>query len=338
MSEETGIIRREERSLSDAMTAAEIRAQVNRIQEVMKAVMKNGTHYGTVPGCGDKPTLLKPGAEKILSTFHIAVDPQVDSEIRTDDEYTVRIKAAASCGGRELGAAFGEASTMEEKYKWRRAICDEEFNETPEDRRREAFKKYQGKVTRIKQIRTQVSDIANTVLKMAVKRAEVAVCLKVTAASDIFTQDIEDLPEGMVVIEEQGPPPVNMPSRKSEAQPPPATKPADGEQAVPAGNEARGVVSRISKKTTSTGKMRYGVCLQTDAGDQWFNTFSEADAQIAEELSHSLALTLISYKETRYGKDIIAIGKDDERGKTDDAEKSADNNADNNDEIPLPFK
>ena len=48
-----------------ALTAADIRKNVNLIQEVMKNVMKKDVHYGTVPGCGIKPVLLKPGAEKI---------------------------------------------------------------------------------------------------------------------------------------------------------------------------------------------------------------------------------------------------------------------------------
>ena len=35
--------------------------QVQKIQRVMEAVMKEGEHYGVIPGI-DKPTLLKPGA------------------------------------------------------------------------------------------------------------------------------------------------------------------------------------------------------------------------------------------------------------------------------------
>jgi len=60
----------------EQLTAKEVRAQVNLVQEVMKAVMQNGTHYGKIPGCGDKPTLLKPGAEKLASTFRLAINPE----------------------------------------------------------------------------------------------------------------------------------------------------------------------------------------------------------------------------------------------------------------------
>ena len=47
----------------------------------------------------------------------------------------------------------------------------------------------------VDQIRTEPADLANTILKMACKRAMIAMTLNVTAASDIFTQDIEDIPE-----------------------------------------------------------------------------------------------------------------------------------------------
>jgi hypothetical protein len=42
-------------------------------------------------------------------------------------------------------------------------------------------------------VRTEPADLANTVLKMACKRAKMAMVLNVTAASDCFTQDLEDL-------------------------------------------------------------------------------------------------------------------------------------------------
>ena len=76
---------------SQMQTAPEIRAQVNRIQEVMQAVMKDGTHFGTIPGTG-KPSLYKAGSEKILSTFHIGVDPIVE-DLSTPDEARFRVPA-----------------------------------------------------------------------------------------------------------------------------------------------------------------------------------------------------------------------------------------------------
>jgi hypothetical protein len=77
------------------VTVAEMKAQVNRIQEIMHAVMQDGIHYGKVPGCGDKPALLKAGAEKILATFRIAVSPDVE-DLSTPDICRVRVKAVGA--------------------------------------------------------------------------------------------------------------------------------------------------------------------------------------------------------------------------------------------------
>ena len=94
-----------------------------------------------------------------------------------------------------LGFGLGECSSSEEKYCWRKPVCEAEWNETDEDRRREVWKKADGKPYQLKQVRTRPSDVANTVLKMAHKRALVAMTLVVTAASDVFSQDLEDLPK-----------------------------------------------------------------------------------------------------------------------------------------------
>ena len=175
------------------MTAIDIRAQVNRIQEVMKSVMQEGQHYGKIPGAGDKPTLLKAGAEKLMMTFRLA--PQVAVEpLFLPDAIGYRVTVNLNTfDGRFVGSGVGECSSLEEKYKWRAAVCEEEFEETPVDQRRVKFSKKYGKVEKIKQVRTNPSDQANTILKMAKKRALVDATLTCLAASDIFTQDIEDM-------------------------------------------------------------------------------------------------------------------------------------------------
>ena len=58
------------------LTKQDVVAQKRLIQEVMVAVMKDGTHFGTIPGC-KQPSLYKAGSEAILSTFRIAVEPTV---------------------------------------------------------------------------------------------------------------------------------------------------------------------------------------------------------------------------------------------------------------------
>lgn len=200
------------------MTAKDLRAQVNLIQEVMKSVMQDKVHYGIIPGC-PKPSLYKAGAEKIAVTFRIAVKTEVEN-LSTDDYAKFRVTASAySSSGVFLGSATGVCSSLEEKYKWKKPVCIEEFDETPENRKREKwFKGSFGKSPyKAMQIRTEPADIENTVLQMADKRAYVAVVRKVTAASDVFTQDIEDLPEGVPaedVTDNQEP---EMPRTKQEA-------------------------------------------------------------------------------------------------------------------------
>lgn len=182
---------------SRSMTAADVRSHVNLMQDVMIEVMKDGTHYGTIPGTKSK-SLYKAGAEKLMATFRLAAKPEVeDLSANGEIAYRVTVNLLAP-GDVFVGAGIGECSSNEDKYAWRASICDEEFDLTPENRRRVKFAKYQGKVEKKKQVRTNPSDVANTILKMAKKRAQVDAVITATAASDIFTQDIEDLPEEVV--------------------------------------------------------------------------------------------------------------------------------------------
>lgn len=175
------------------LTAENIKAQVGLIQKVMKAVMKPDTHYGKIPGT-PKPTLYKAGSEVLLTTFRIAVEPEID-DLSTPDEIRYRVRAIGKhqTTGTVVGVGIGECSSSEEKYRWRDAVCQEEFDGTDEDRRRVKYArgKNGGHYTRT-QVRTVPADMANTVLKMAKKRAQIDLTLTATAASDIFTQDVED--------------------------------------------------------------------------------------------------------------------------------------------------
>ena len=180
---------------TQVMSASDVRQHVNLIQQVMQSIMKADTHYGVIPGT-QKPSLYKAGSEVLLTTFRIAVDPQVE-DLSTADEIRYRVTCRGVHQGTNVvvGAGIGECSTNEDKYKWRKAVCDEEFNETPENRRRVKYARGKGNTHyTMKQIRTEPSDLANTVLKMAKKRAQIDLTLTATGASDIFTQDIEDLP------------------------------------------------------------------------------------------------------------------------------------------------
>src|SRR3990167_1271451 len=128
---------------SRALTAADMRAQVNLVQEVMKAVMQGpskdnptGVHYGTIPGT-PKPTLYKAGAEVLASTFRIAVSYQTE-DLSTDDAIRYRVTAIGThqTSGIIMGSGMGECSSSESKYKWRKASGNKEFDAAAVDRRR----------------------------------------------------------------------------------------------------------------------------------------------------------------------------------------------------------
>lgn len=174
------------------MAVADIISHVALVQEVMRAVMKPNVHYGVIPGTGDKPTLYKQGAEVLCMAFRVADSYQVE-DLSTPDvvRYRVTCTGTHQATGTVLGAGMGEASSGEEKYKWRKAY-DDEFEATPENLRRIKFGKY-----KTKQVRTEPADLANTILKMANKRAKIAMTINVTACGDMFGQDLEDMDEAL---------------------------------------------------------------------------------------------------------------------------------------------
>ncbi|MBX3704017.1 MAG: hypothetical protein KF822_09605 [Steroidobacteraceae bacterium] len=180
------------------MSVAEVTQNVIAVQEIMRAVMKPEVHYGVIPGT-DKPALYKPGAELLCMTFRIADDYQVDDLSRDGViRYRVMCIGRHQATGMVLGQGIGECSTDEEKYRWRKAVCQEEWDETPPTLRRKKYARGKNRTHYvIDQIRTEPADLANTALKMAAKRAKIAMVLNVTAASDMFTQDIEDLDEAL---------------------------------------------------------------------------------------------------------------------------------------------
>ena len=196
----------------DTLRPADIIRQVALIQEVMAAVMKDGEHYGKIPGCGDKPTLLKPGAEILNLTFRMAPRFKVDERELAGGhrEFYIECGLYSINSGAFLGMGVGFATTMESKYRYRN-IADYELTgedipkdskERKKDYRKQGFgmKKVEGvwewvKYTDAEKVENpDPADTYNTVLKMGKKRAMVDAVLTVTAASDMFTQDIEELP------------------------------------------------------------------------------------------------------------------------------------------------
>jgi len=199
-----------------ALPVSDVRAQVNLIQQVMKEVMQEGTHYGVIPGAGTKPVLLQPGAQKLCLTFRL--DPQFESTEKYEGQHlTVKSKCVLYHipTGQRIGSGEGSCTTKESKYAYRKASrkCPQCGKEAIIKGREEygggwvCHKKRGGcgakygdgdqSIESQEEGRVPNEDLAdqyNTVLKMANKRALVAAVLNSTAASDIFTQDLEDMP------------------------------------------------------------------------------------------------------------------------------------------------
>lgn len=212
------------------MAVSDLIQHVAVVQEVIRAVMKADVHYGTIPGT-PKPTLYKAGAEVLCMVFRVADTYEVE-DLSTEDiiRYRVNCIGTHQTTGIVLGSGQGEASSGEEKYKWRKAICKEEFDETPANMRRVKHARGKGGTTyKQDQIRTEPADLANTVLKMANKRAKMAMTLNVTAASDCFSQDLEDMDDALRDhLTRHGD---DMPPANGTGTAPPAEKPAYSDEA-----------------------------------------------------------------------------------------------------------
>lgn len=205
---ESAVVLREEKNLVKiedyAMSVNGLLEQVALIQRVMKEVMKEGEHYGVIPGT-DKPTLLKPGAEKLALTFRL--DPRYDiiEKVREKDfiAYTVKCTLFHIISGQEIASGIGSCNSRETKYRYR--MVQSEKKPSKEEaailkaKGLGKWKKFGDSWSWMDRVENDNPwDHDNTLIKMACKRALVAATLNATAASDIFTQDLEDMPPGAI--------------------------------------------------------------------------------------------------------------------------------------------
>lgn len=192
--------------------------QLTLIQQVMKNVMQDGQHYGKVPGCGDKPALFKPGAEKLCFVFRLAPSFEtIERELPNGHrEYRVKCRLETIGGKVFVGEGEGICSTMEGKYRFRTGPkkltgrpVPKEYWDVRESNPSKAQQLLGGpgygtgkngisgqwEIVEVgeRAEHDNPADYFNTVVKMAQKRAFVAVTLTATAASDCFTQDLDEL-------------------------------------------------------------------------------------------------------------------------------------------------
>lgn len=217
MSNEIEVVNNSIETKAACWSPKEVMAQIQAIQQLMRDGMTEGEHWGKIPGCGDKPALLKPGAEKLGLMFRLAgkYDIQEVSLPNGHLDTKVRCSLYHIVTGSFWGEGIGSCSTMESKYRYRSGAGESTQVQVPKaywDTRRSDPKKAQeilggpGYITKKgddglwwiyekvdKVENPDIADTYNTVRKIAKKRAFVDAMLSATAASDIFTQDIDEM-------------------------------------------------------------------------------------------------------------------------------------------------
>jgi hypothetical protein len=204
------------------MTIQEAVRRQEQMVKFVKEIMEEGKDFGTIPGTNTKPTLLKAGAEKLTTFFGLTpvfVDETAIEDF-TDPDYPFfyyRRKCQLWKGNLMIAEASGSCNSREKKYRWRSAsqTCPACGKETIIKGKAQygggwvcwmkkggcggKFADDAPEITsqQVGQVENpDVYDLANTVLKMADKRALVATTLLAVNASEFFTQDLEDMDVG----------------------------------------------------------------------------------------------------------------------------------------------
>lgn len=192
----------------------------------VKSIMREGQDFGKIPGAGDKPTLLKPGAEKLATFFGLTpvfipvsvTEDWTGADFGGEPFFNYRYKCELWRAGNLIATAEASCNSHESKYRYRKGerVCPQcgataIRKAKEEDRGYYCWRKIEGcgatfpngdkriesqEVGRI--LNPDVADQVNTMQKMSQKRALVASILLAVNASEFFTQDIEDLTDHTV--------------------------------------------------------------------------------------------------------------------------------------------
>jgi hypothetical protein len=172
-----------------------LRAQRALLKEYVQSQLRKEVDYGTVPGT-PKPTLYKPGAEKLAQLFGLGVEVMLsDRIIEREGNFAMFTYRAKIYPLRSpefvIATCEGSCNSQEKKYAKRK-----KYKKVPMPRQDGTF--YEKRVEDGEED-TPVTDVLNTLIKMAQKRAYVGAVILATGASDFFTQDIDD-PEDAAAI------------------------------------------------------------------------------------------------------------------------------------------
>ncbi|MDD9147850.1 hypothetical protein OYT88_04710 [Sporolactobacillus sp. CQH2019] len=166
--------------------------KISKLQAVIHSTLKSGHDFDVIPGTG-KPTLLKPGAEKVLMLFGLTSQYELVEKIEDYDKglFAYTFKCSLLKNGWKITEGVGSCNSKEDKYRWR--LVKEE--DIPDGVDKSTLQKRTNKYgqTKYRIENDDTCSIANTILKMAKKRAQIDATLTVASLSEIFTQDVEDM-------------------------------------------------------------------------------------------------------------------------------------------------
>lgn len=145
-----------------AVSLEEAGLRIRMLGEFVRDHMTEGEDYGVIPGTSTKPTLFKPGAEKLNAIFGLAPIVEITNRVEDWDKgfvaYEIKVTLLNKRTTNVEAEGIGNCNSRERRYK-----------------------------------NQDAANIANTILKMAKKRALIDATLSATRASGIFTQDLEDM-------------------------------------------------------------------------------------------------------------------------------------------------
>jgi hypothetical protein len=237
--------------------AAIIKGQ-ERIKRMQTALLVKGVDYANIPKV-DKPSLGKPGAEKFTLAYNTTAEI-TRALVLGDGVTTPLITYDARCDmhlgsfdGPVIGTGHGTCNSWEVKYRYRDEklkcpSCEMPLRHSKAPRtgwycwREKGGCGWETKIDNDPAVSSQNVgqienpdpwDLANTLMKMAEKRAHVDATLRTFAASGIFTQDMEE----NVGTDPVAPEPEPQTAAKPATAPRPAPVAPPARAAAPVANE-----------------------------------------------------------------------------------------------------
>lgn len=185
------------------MSPAEMRNRYFELRAFIKRCMVQGTDYGTIQGCGPKPVLLQPGAEKLADLYGYSCSFECVEKIQKWDDaapfFFFQYKCIVRRKSDNTKVAEYEGSANSREIKWvARWVFEREVPphlDIARLKRREIRSKKDPEKT-YWQYQVPNEDICsqvNTILKIAQKRAMVSAVRLATRTAGIFEVD-EDVP------------------------------------------------------------------------------------------------------------------------------------------------